>query len=353
MICELEKLLNRSICWDICMLHWNELPLKKLFCKIDGVTLGPNTYSGIIGKQLQDCENLEVKNFQQIFTDDMPVLDKHILNDLSVDQKYLYEIINSIQNGKCEAKIASKMPGKLSHSRFLLLACRICRLYVATEAPSNNLKLLTRFVVQVFGPMWFKIKRDSDIFNGPRHFFWYMKAIEWLPNAHKNIIRTVINNNSYFAHPENVLLSMLVDNQYNVRKKAVEIILRSRSETHEGVRTFKKPNLNYNASVYYEMVDFDNEEICEPSISKNLSDAELLACVNNSNNVIRQWLDGIPMHTQAVERAIKMVSETTTAVNGEEKRNGMVCSKIALKQVLKAENTKKNYIDFMKTDLFE
>lgn len=63
-------------------------------------------------------------------------------------------------------------------------------------------------------------------------------------------------------------------------------------------------------------------EIFEPSISKNLTDAELLACVNNSNNVIRKWLDGIPIHTQAVERAIKMVSETTTAVNGEEKRNG-------------------------------
>lgn len=91
----------------ICMIHWNELPWRRLFCNIDGVTLGPNTYSGTIGKKFEDCETLDVKNFQPIFTDDMPVLNESIISDLSDDQKYLYQIINAIQNGKCDPKLAS------------------------------------------------------------------------------------------------------------------------------------------------------------------------------------------------------------------------------------------------------
>lgn len=75
------------------MIHWNELPWKRLFCKINGVTLGPKTYSGTIGKRLENCENLDVQFFQPIYTDDVPVLNKSVISDLSADQMYLYEII--------------------------------------------------------------------------------------------------------------------------------------------------------------------------------------------------------------------------------------------------------------------
>lgn len=82
-----------------------------------------------------------------------PVLLEEILKDLSSDQKYLYEMIHAIQRGRCESSLASKKPGPLNNARFLTLACRILRLYAATENPSNNLIILTNFVVRIYGPM--------------------------------------------------------------------------------------------------------------------------------------------------------------------------------------------------------
>lgn len=200
--------------------------------------------------------------------------------------------------------------------------------------------------------MWFKIKKDSKIFHGPRHLFGISKLLN---GSHlKKNVHDVIDRNSYFAHPENVLLSMIVDERFDVRKIEVDIILKIRNEPHPEIRTFQKPKINYNAIIYYEIINFDAENCFEPSVTKIFSNQELLECVNNKNNVIRKLLDDIPLHTQAVERAIKMVSETSTAVNGEEKQNGVVYAKIALKNLLKTENTKKDYVNFMNNNnLFE
>ena len=36
----------------ICLLHLSELPLRHLFCNIDGVTSGPDSFKGRIGKEV-------------------------------------------------------------------------------------------------------------------------------------------------------------------------------------------------------------------------------------------------------------------------------------------------------------
>jgi hypothetical protein len=45
----LELELGRPLQWFICLLHANELPLRHLFLKLDGVTQGPRSMSGPIG----------------------------------------------------------------------------------------------------------------------------------------------------------------------------------------------------------------------------------------------------------------------------------------------------------------
>lgn len=44
----------------------------------------------------------------------------------------------------------------------------------------------------------------------------------------KKIIEKVIQNNAYFAHPENLLLTMLIDKRKHIREIAVKIILKVR-----------------------------------------------------------------------------------------------------------------------------
>ena len=51
-VASLETLIGRPLQWVICLLHLNELPLRHVFQNLDGVTSGPDSFSGPIGRQL-------------------------------------------------------------------------------------------------------------------------------------------------------------------------------------------------------------------------------------------------------------------------------------------------------------
>ena len=48
-IASLETLIGRPLQWVICLLHLNELPLRHVFQKLDGVISEPDSFSGPIG----------------------------------------------------------------------------------------------------------------------------------------------------------------------------------------------------------------------------------------------------------------------------------------------------------------
>ena len=69
----------------------------------------------------------------------MEIIDSEILNDLSTDQKYLYDISLSVQEGKIfmlETGVASRSPGALNNARWLAGANPILRLYTLKTNPS-------------------------------------------------------------------------------------------------------------------------------------------------------------------------------------------------------------------------
>jgi hypothetical protein len=60
---QLEQHLGCSFHWFVFLLHSNELPLRHLVNKLDGATKGPSSFSGEIGKFLQNCEKMPVIDF--------------------------------------------------------------------------------------------------------------------------------------------------------------------------------------------------------------------------------------------------------------------------------------------------
>lgn len=62
----IEISLKRPLQWFICLLHFNELPLRALFLHLDGRTCGPSQFTGKIGKLLPKCESLPIVNFVPI-----------------------------------------------------------------------------------------------------------------------------------------------------------------------------------------------------------------------------------------------------------------------------------------------
>lgn len=156
---QLEIAFGHPVNWFICMLHVNELPLRHLFLHLDGRTSGASSFTGPIGTDLQHCEQKATVKFEEIECgNNMPVLDARVLDDLSCDQKYLYDITAAVRSGVVSDDLKVRKPGVLNHSRWLTLANRVCRLYISTENPSCNLRVITHFIVSNYAPNWFAIK---------------------------------------------------------------------------------------------------------------------------------------------------------------------------------------------------
>lgn len=339
-IAYIERHLGRPLQWFICMLHANELPLRHLLQYLDGSTTGPRGFSGEIGKSLQSCENVSIVNFQPIEVE-LPYVD---YETISSDQKYLYEMCLAISSGTIKEDLSHKNPGPLCHSRWLTCANRILRLYAATEMPSRNLDVLATFVIKVYAPTWFNIKLKSSCLDGPKHLLEMIKRSRYLPEEILKIIDPVIERNSYFAHPENILLCMLNDERLHIRELSLRRILKSRETSNSGtsatVREFTVPKLNFNAESYEELINWQTCKVTEPPFTAQISKVELLELIKS---VPKMNLVEFPCHTQAVERTVKLVTEASLAVAGTEARDGFIMTKLKSRSGMPNFNTKKEF----------
>ena len=135
-------------------MHFNELPLRYLFERLDFLTFGSKLFSGLIEKSLEGCHDLPVIGFEAIDWS-LPNVDVQVL---SKDQNYLFRISDAVRSGCCSPDLAVSDLGNLNHSRWLTAANNILRLYISTEELSDSLKLLVTFILTCYVPMWFAVK---------------------------------------------------------------------------------------------------------------------------------------------------------------------------------------------------
>ncbi|CAH1099833.1 unnamed protein product [Psylliodes chrysocephalus] len=206
----------------------------------------------------QGC--LQIQLEFNIIESNIPALDESVSTDLSTDQKYLYDICDAISKGTVDENLSTRSPGKILHSRWLTTANRILRLYVSTAEPSENLSTLGAFNV------W-------EMISLSRH----------LPKRLKEVIDPVILRNSYFAHPENILLGMLGDTREHIQKFAVLRIFKTRnSNKQQSRRKFEDPNsLNMSASSYMDLIDWSTSVITEPPLTMELPEEVLNDILKN------------------------------------------------------------------------
>ena len=331
----LEKELNKPLQWLIGQLHANELPLRHLLKHLDGATSGPCVFRGVIGKAIAFCEKKPITSFQPINSDLPHDID---VNDLSTDQRYLYEICDTVSKGFCSQSLSRRYPGTLSHSRWLTAANRLLRLYVSTEHPSDNLIMLVTYVVKIYAPMWFRIKRNPSCKNGACHLFQTIKNSRSLPKEIKAIIDPVIQRNSYFAHPENVILAMLNDERKHIQELAVRRILRARSDPQK-LRLFQIPKINFSAKKYTDMIDWQKTLITKPPLLKHIETSNLKMFIAGGDAKIIDF-PNYPCHTQSVERCVKLV---TAVVCGTKSRDGYIRVTLESRKRMPIFNTKAEY----------
>ncbi|GBL91579.1 hypothetical protein AVEN_23638-1 [Araneus ventricosus] len=151
-----ELKLHRPIQWIICLLHFNELPLRHLF---ERKSSGSSSYTGDIGRNLKACEKLPLVAFISIECD-LPGIDP---TNLSCDQKYLLDICTAISSGVGSSDLEKCQSDTLNLPRWLTTPNQILRLYVSTSDPSNEVITLVIFILRVYAPLWFRIKVRNSI----------------------------------------------------------------------------------------------------------------------------------------------------------------------------------------------
>ena len=342
----IEEKLGRNLQRVFCNLHTNELPFRNLFQSIDGKTSGKESFKGPIGKACKDVKKLKVKATFTAVTagDSVPILSDEVMHDLSWDQKCLYKLLNAVRSGKSNVDIENMQLAGLNHSRWLTLSIRLLYLYMCwhslTPEETENLNTLIHFVMTNYGPMWFTIKMKPLITDAPKHVFHQTKLLKLLPAHVVNIVKPYVSRNAYYAHPENLLLAMLDDEDENVRKKAVNLIKTIRAEhqpPHRPVRPFSVPEIDYDADDYHSIIDWESLQLTEPPLTYHLTNDEL-------DKIIDEALTLPPYrsHTQSVERAIKVVSDASGKVYGLAAQQGYIKSKISSRQLYKKMTLRRN-----------
>lgn len=319
-----EQRLTKPVHWFVCMLHLNELPLRHIFKMLDGESTSPKAFSGLIGKKLQSCDRMPIVSFKKISTSNLPEVD---FKDLSTDQKYLYRICAAVSTGKCSADLAHLKPGPVNHSRWLTMACRTLRLYIATENPSSQLYILAEFILQVYAPVWFSIKQKPNCGDGPGHLLKMIMYSRYLPTEIRSVVDKCLRRNAYFAHTENLLIAMMLDDREVVRKLAIRRILAARNKKKSGiVRKFIVPSsFNLEAKDIIDLINWQEELVYEPPLTQTMSDDSLKDLLINP---MEFEIPKFPCHTQAVERSVKMVTEASTEVFTAKRRDGLIHAKI-------------------------
>ncbi|GBL96097.1 hypothetical protein AVEN_104332-1 [Araneus ventricosus] len=156
-----ELKLHRPIQWNICLLHFNEVPIRHLF---ERKSSGPLSYTVDIGRNLKGCEKLPLFAFNSIECE-LPGTDP---TNLSCDQKYLLDICTAISSGVGSSDPTKSETDPLNLAPWLTTVNRILRLYISTSDPSNGLITLVVIILRVNAPSCFRIKVHHSIKDGAR-----------------------------------------------------------------------------------------------------------------------------------------------------------------------------------------
>lgn len=362
-ITKFENYLNRSLHWIVCILHLIDLILRAVATFYYGDTIGPGKYFGKINEDLSNCHTFDIVKFTKVALNNMPhSVESFDKSSLNTDQKYLYEISKAVSTGNLTEHLMNCKPGDLYDPRWTTLASRVLRLYASTETPSLKLIGLVHFIQNVYVPCFFWIKCYPNWTDGARNLFRILSFSRVLPKGVFNIVKERVVWNSYFAHPENVLMSMITDSDSAIRHEGYKLILNTRSnncmrELVQNVRAFKKPDrldvhhpedINQykysDVNHYSKMINLNDNsiEITEPPFTSQYTEKQLKYFMDSKDQIID--VPRIPAHSQATELCVQVVKNVVQKYPGKETQDERVKTKIfarSLNPQFKSKSEKK------------
>ena len=82
--------------------------------------------------------------------------------------------------------------------------------------------------------MWFQIKYYASCHYGAKHLFDLISRGSYLSEHLKKLFHSVIQRNAFYAHQENLIISMITDEKNEIRQLGLQKILKARSQQGHG-----------------------------------------------------------------------------------------------------------------------
>ena len=341
----MEQTMGRPLSRVVCLLHQAELAYRALFCYLDGVTAGPKAWTDPIGKAIcKEVHLLPVTNFAPIACEDFPSPSDQI--KFSSDCQLLFECARAVISGDASA-VASKTHGKLHHARWHTAQSRLLRYFMSVPEPPASLVKLATYVACIYVPCVVMIRTQWDLVHAPRHLAEQVsRQRRYLNGEDLQVVQKSVAHNAYMAHPENVVLGMLGDENPVIREEAVQLIRRMRDRRGAWpVRRFRKPEIKLEAGHYTELVNVHAAAAAadvEPPYCGLVSDTDLEQCLETP------LVTRIPCNTQSTERAVRCTTESAARVSGARWQDGCSLNKGAFRRRCPSQVTSLSFKAFQK-----
>ena len=335
------------------MLHFNELPFKALFYHHDGKTNSPKSSGGPIGRSI--CE-IRTKATPASFVDFDPIpgpelkIDDELL--VNEDQKYFYLICLLVMNGigcldNLGASFSKKLPGAISNARWLTTASSILYLYVTTKKPTKKLIRVVTYIINVYAPTFFRVKKDFLVQNGAIIYCeTLVRARECLTDAEFKKVQKSFKTNSYMATSEYILLAGILDENPEIRQKSMELILKARDMHKDEVRKYELPKAYLkldSATHYFDLLDFDELPVrflTAPPLLQEYSDEDIIKAASKE---LELDLPKIPLHSQNCERAVAATTFASQKAIGIQNRHEFLLNLQANRDKITTQANKDEY----------
>jgi hypothetical protein len=113
---------------------------------------------------------------------------------------------------------------------------------------------------------------------------------------------------------------MISDEKMNIRELGLRRLLKARKKPRK-LRSFDRPKINFAATDYVDLIDWQNTVITPTPLLSKLSDDNIRAAILSGDPL---EFEKLPCLTQAVERCVKPVTEASAAVCGTAARDGFI-----------------------------
>ena len=131
--------------------------------------------------------------------------------------------------GKMRGTFSKRKIGPVMHARWLTLATRTLCLYTKTETPSENLKKLTQYIIQVYTLTWFLIKKSSSFHTSPSILFEMIQQIKKQDEVIRQICLKNLSKNSYCLLPEIFVYCLLKTDDIETREEGLKVVKKVRA----------------------------------------------------------------------------------------------------------------------------